>query len=123
MTTRPRAGPGDRGAVTVEAAIALCALAVVVGLVLAGFTAIANQLRCTDAAREAARLLARGEPQLAAQAVEQIAPPGASLSVKTEGDSITVEVRAAPAGGPLPGLHLTANAFAVLEPGAADAPP
>ncbi|UQS27666.1 pilus assembly protein TadE [Amycolatopsis thermalba] len=108
---------------TVEAAIALCALAVVVGLVLAGFTAIANQLRCTDAAREAARLLARGEPQLAAQAVEQIAPPGASLSVKTEGDSITVEVRAAPAGGPLPGLHLTANAFAVLEPGAADAPP
>ncbi|OXM72154.1 MULTISPECIES: TadE family type IV pilus minor pilin [Amycolatopsis] len=123
MTARSRAGPGDRGAVTVEAAIALCALAVVVGLVLAGFTALANQLRCTDAAREAARLLARGEPQLAAQAVEQIAPPGASLSVKTEGDSITVEVRAAPAGGPFPGLHLTANAFAVLEPGAADAPP
>ncbi|GHF03310.1 hypothetical protein GCM10017786_41270 [Amycolatopsis deserti] len=123
MTTRPRAGPGDRGAVTVEAAIALCALTVVVGLVLAGFTAIASQLRCADAAREAARLLARGEPQLAAQAVEQIAPPGASLAVKTEGESITVEIRAAPAGGFLPGLHLTANAFAILEPGVADAPP
>ena len=124
-STSPRAGPSpaDRGAVTVEAAIALCALTVVVGLVLAGFTAVAAQLRCTDAAREAARLIARGEPQLAAQAVEQIAPAGAELSIKTEGDSISVEVRAAPAGGLLPGLHLTASAFGVLEPGAADVPP
>ncbi|WP_167109153.1 TadE family type IV pilus minor pilin [Amycolatopsis granulosa] len=112
----------DRGAVTVEAAIALCALTVVVGMVLAGMTAVSGQLRCTDAAREAARLVARGEPQLAAQAVTQIAPAGAQLSVRTEGDGITVEVRASAAGSLLPGLHLTATAFAVLEPGAGDAP-
>ncbi|AIJ26695.1 TadE family type IV pilus minor pilin [Amycolatopsis methanolica] len=123
MKTRARAGPADRGAVTVEAAIALCALTVVVGLALAGFTAVAGQLRCTDAAREAARLLARGEPQLAAQAVEQIAPPGAQLAVTSEGNSITVEVRAAAVSGLLPGLHLAASAFAILEPGADDAPP
>ncbi|MDQ0378718.1 TadE family type IV pilus minor pilin [Amycolatopsis thermophila] len=108
---------------TVEAAIALCALTVFVGMVLAGFTAITGQLRCVDAAREAARLVARGQPQLATQAVEQIAPPGARLSVSTAGDSISVEVRADPAGGLLPGLHLTGTAFAVLEPGVTGADP
>lgn len=47
---------GDRGAVTVEAAIALFALVTVLALSFAGIAAVADQLRCTDAAREAARL-------------------------------------------------------------------
>ncbi|GAB3581861.1 TadE family type IV pilus minor pilin [Amycolatopsis endophytica] len=122
MVTHSRAGP-DRGAVTVEAAIALSALTVFVGLVLAGFTAITGQLRCIDAAREAARLIARGQPELATQAVAEIAPPAARLSVTTTGDAITVEVRADPAGALLPGLHLRGSAFAVLEPGAPYAGP
>lgn len=122
MSAAPRAGP-DRGAVTVEAAIALCALTVFVGLLFAGFTAITGQLRCVDAAREAARLVARGQPQLAAQAVERIAPRGAELSITPAGEGVSVEVSANPAGGLLPGVRITGTAFAVLEPGVSDGGP
>lgn len=111
----PRAS--DRGAVTVEAAIALCALVTVFGLMLGGVAAIADQLRCTDAAREAARLLARGQRQLAEDAVRNIGPAAARLAVRDEGDTVTVEVSAEPLSGMLPGVHLRGEAYAVLEPG------
>ena len=51
----------DRGSVTVEAAIALCALIAVFGIAIAGVAAVADQLKCIDAAREATRLIARGD--------------------------------------------------------------
>lgn len=108
---------GERGAVTVEAAIALCALVVVFGLVLAGVSAVLGQVRCTDAAREAARLLARGDRARAERAVTEIAPGGARLVARTEGDGLTVEVTAEPVGGLLPGIRLTGQAYAVLENG------
>ena len=60
--------------VTVEAAIAVCALLVVMGLAANGMTAVIEQLRCTDAAREAARLTARGERQRGEEAAGQIVP-------------------------------------------------
>lgn len=114
----------DEGAVTVEAALGLAGLTVVTVLLVAGLTVLTSQLRCTDAAREAARLLARGQPHEAASAVHQIAPPGANLAIRQDGDAITVEVSAHPAGGLLPDLDLNATAYAVAEPGteAADAP-
>jgi Flp pilus assembly protein TadG len=113
----------DEGSVTVEAALGLAALTVVTVLLLAGLTVLTGQLRCTDAAREAARLLARGQPQEAAAAVHAIAPPGANLNIQQAGDAITVKVTAQPAGGLLPAVHLNATAYAVAEPGteAADA--
>ena len=52
---------GEAGAVTVEAAFAIAALVAVLVLCLAGLTAVAMQVRCIDAAREAARLAARGD--------------------------------------------------------------
>jgi Flp pilus assembly protein TadG len=107
----------DRGAATVEAAIALCALVVVLGLMLGGVAAVADQLRCTDAAREAARLLARGQRQRAEDAARNIAPHAARLTVRGEGDTVTAEVFAEPLGGLLPGVHLRGEAYAVLEPG------
>lgn len=107
----------DRGAVTVEAAIALFALVAVLALSLAGITAVADQVRCTDAAREAARLVARGEPERVAEAVDRIAPPGARWEVATEPGGFTVTVLAEPIGGLLPGVSLRAEAFAVPEPG------
>jgi len=119
-STPPRAGR-DRGAVTVEAAIALCALTAVFGLILAGTVAITGQLRCADAAREAARLVARGQRQLAEQAVARIAPGGARLVVETSGDDVTVEVRAEPIGGLLPGIHLLGRVQTIMEPGVTDA--
>src|SRR5215475_11603497 len=82
---------------------------------------VLNQIRCTDAAREAARLVARGDGARAAGAVAMIAP-GATLSVTTRGDAITVAVRG-PAAGLLPGIHVSADAFGVREPDADDSEP
>ncbi len=108
---------GDRGSVTVEAALALCSLVAVLGLVLAAVSAVAAQLRCVDAAREAARLTARGEPARAEDIARRIAPRGAVVAVTVRGDEVTARVSANPAAGLLPGVDVGAEAAAVLEPG------
>ncbi|PXY31197.1 TadE family type IV pilus minor pilin [Prauserella muralis] len=115
----PSPAAADRGSVTVEGALALCSLVVVFAFVLAGTAAVTGQLRCTDAAREAARLIARGQPALAAEAVRTLAPSGATLDVRGQGRTVAVTVRADPAGGLLPGVTVVASAHAELEPGVA----
>lgn len=117
MAGRPRCR-GDTGAVTVEAAISIGALVAVLALVFGGIAAVTDQLRCTDAAREAARLAARGDRDGAREAVAAIAPAGATLELLPDGDGLTAIVRAAPVGGLLPGLRIEGRAFAVTEPGA-----
>ncbi|MFG1640673.1 TadE family type IV pilus minor pilin [Amycolatopsis sp. NPDC049252] len=114
----------DDGSVTVEAALGLAGLTVVTVLLLAGMTVLSAQLSCTDAAREAARLVARGQPNEAEAAFHQIAPRGATLDVQLSGGEITVSVAAHPADGLLPAINLRATAYAMAEPGteAADAP-
>jgi Flp pilus assembly protein TadG len=107
---------GDRGSVTVEAALALCSLVAVLALVLAAVSAVAAQLRCIDAAREAARLTARGEPDRAEEIARRIAPRGAVVAVTVRGDEVTARVSANPAAGLLPGVDVGAEAAAVLEP-------
>ncbi|SFW59087.1 TadE family type IV pilus minor pilin [Amycolatopsis australiensis] len=102
---------------TVEAALGLAGLTVVTVLLLAGVAVLTSQLRCTDAAREAARLLARGQPTEAAAAVHRIAPPDASLEIEQAGDDITVKVKAKESTGLLPEIKLSATAYAVAEPG------
>lgn len=108
---------GDRGAVTVEAALALCSLVVVLALSLAAVVAVSAQLRCIDAAREAARLTARGEQERGEQAALRLAPGGAGVRIEVRGDEVSVLVVADPVGGLLPGVDVSAEAFAVLEPG------
>jgi Flp pilus assembly protein TadG len=110
---------GDRGAVTVEAALALCSLVAVLALMLAAVSAVAAQLRCVDAAREAARLTARGEPDRAEQLARRIAPRGATIAVTVNGDDVLARVSANPVAGLLPGLEVGAEAAAVMEPGEA----
>ncbi|WP_238412677.1 TadE family type IV pilus minor pilin [Saccharothrix deserti] len=105
----------DRGAVTVEAALAVCGLVVVLALGVTAVMAVVGQLRCTDAAREAARLVARGDDARADGVVEAIAPEGARWAVHREGDTAWVEVSASRLG-----VELKARAYAVLEPGVAD---
>jgi len=107
---------GDRGMVTVEAALALCSLVVVLALVVAAVSAVAAQLRCVDAAREAARLTARGEQGRAEELAQQIAPHGAVVAVTVRGDEVTARVSANPVAGLLPGIEVGAEAAAVLEP-------
>jgi len=107
----------DRGAVTVEAAIALCAVLVVVATAVAGLASVIGYLRCTDAAREAVRLVSRGDRERAEQAVGRLAPRGARLVVRVDGDEVRVEVTAPSPGDFLTGLRLRAEAYSVLEPG------
>ncbi len=107
----------DDGSVTVEAALGLAGLTVLGLLLLAATTMVTAQLHCTDAAREAARLLARGQPTQAEAAVHQIAPPGATLDVQQSGEEIMVRVAAHPADSLLPMITLKATAYALAEPG------
>lgn len=104
----------DSGASTVEAAFALAALVSVLVLCLAGITAVAAQIRCVDAAREAARLAARGDAAAVTAVVRQTAPDGATVRLRSEGGVVVARVTARPIL--LPGLAITAEAVAAVEP-------
>ncbi|MFF2553171.1 TadE family type IV pilus minor pilin [Nocardia sp. NPDC058058] len=99
---------------TIEAAIAPAALVTVLVLCSAALLAVSAQVRCVDAAREAARLTARGAAAQAVPAARRVAPPHAAITVRSEGDLVVavVAVRA-----PLLPLTLRAEAVAVREPG------
>jgi hypothetical protein len=127
MAATSRASPtsgsdsgSDSGMVTIEAAIALCAFISVLALVLAAMSMVFDQLRCIDAAREAARLVARGEQDGAADVVHRIAPTDATYAITTSGDGIVVAVR--DPDSLLPGVDLHADAYAVQEPTGDDEP-
>ena len=88
-------------------------LAVAVGAV----ASVAASVRCIDAAREFARLAARGEPDRGREIAARLAPSGARIDLVVRGDEVLVEVTVA-AVPPLP-LRVGGHAAAVLEPGAA----
>jgi hypothetical protein len=87
---------------------------VVLVLCVAGLTAMSMQVRCIDAAREAARLAARGDDGNAAQAAHDIAPFGAKLDVRNEGAMVVATVTAH--SMLLPGVTIRADAAAANEP-------
>ena len=105
--------PNDAGAVTVEAALALCALTVFLALALGALVAVAQTMRCADAARELARLAARGEPDRGRTIAAALAPAGAQLEVEQAGDTVTARVSVRLLG-PLP-LSVGGRAVAALE--------
>ena len=109
-----RIASDERGMVTVEAAYAIAAIVVTVLIAVGGVSAMIAQIRCTDAAREAARLAARGDDAAAHEAASRLAPDGAQVEVRTEGDHV-VAVVTAPAG--LLPLDLRGEAIAAVEPG------
>lgn len=117
---RSRRPDRDAGAVTVEAAIALGAFVTVLALALGAISAAIDQLRCIDAAREAARLVSRGEPDRARVVAGEIAPTSANVGITVRGDTIQVDVRAVPVNGLLPGLELHGAAYAIAEPGSTE---
>lgn len=96
--------------------MAVAALVAIAMLCVGGLAAISAQVRCLDAAREAARLTARGADQSVDLAVQNIAPRGAVLRIRRDGEFVvaTVAVDAAL----LPGITISADAVAVVEPGA-----
>jgi hypothetical protein len=116
-----RSGSADRGAVTVEAALALCGLTLATALAVGAVAAVAASVRCTDAARELARLVARGEPDRARTVATRIAPAGARVELVVRGDEAVAEVTAVAL--PVLPVRVTGRAVAVLEPGVAPDPP
>lgn len=73
------------------------------------------QVRCVDAAREAARLAARGDERSATDTARGIAPRGAVVQLRRDGELVVASVAA---DSLLPGLTIAAEARAVVEPGA-----
>lgn len=92
----------------------MAALLFVLVLCVGGLAALAAQVRCIDAAREAARLAARGDDAAAASAAQAIAPAGAALRIERDGDFVVATV--AVETPLLQGLTLRADATAALEP-------
>ncbi len=105
----------DRGAVTVEAAFALAAVVAVLVLCVAGLSAVSLQVRCIDAAREAARLAARGDDAAAMRAARTVAPDGAGVELRRDGQ--WVRARVSTRSALLPGVTIAAEAVSAAEPG------
>jgi hypothetical protein len=103
--------------VTAEAAVAVPALVLLLGMLLWGLGAVAAQTRCGDAARAGARAAARGEPAAAVvAAARSAAPGGAEVRTDREGELYRVRVTArAPGPGPL-AVRVAAEAVARAEP-------
>jgi hypothetical protein len=89
-------------------------LVVVLVLCLAGVTTISMQVRCVDAAREAARLAARGDERSAQDAARRIAPTGALVQVHRDGDFFVAIVVVH--SKLLPRLDIVAKAVSAAEP-------
>jgi hypothetical protein len=89
-------------------------LVVVLVLCLAGVTAVSMQVRCVDAAREAARLAARGDERAGVGAARRIAPANAQVHVHRDGDFMVATVVAH--SKLLPTLDIRAKAVSAAEP-------
>ncbi|WP_372511367.1 TadE family type IV pilus minor pilin [Mycobacterium parmense] len=89
-------------------------MVVVLALCLAGLTAVSMQVRCVDAAREAARLAARGDQRSALEAAHRLAPGGARVDVRRDGDFLVATVVAH--SKLLPTLAIGAKAVSAAEP-------
>jgi Flp pilus assembly protein TadG len=83
-----RGAPADRddaGAVTAEIALGLPSLVLVLAAVLATLAAVTTQGRCLDAARTAARAIARGDDPAAARDRARAALPRATVDIASAG--------------------------------------
>ncbi|HKE69850.1 MAG TPA: TadE family type IV pilus minor pilin [Nocardioidaceae bacterium] len=107
--------------VTAEAAMVIPVLLLVTVALAWLVTLGIAQVRCLDAAREAARLAARGEPPGAVTAAAQRAGlPGSRVFVDRTGETVTVQVEAVvvpdvPLLDQLPGVTLRADATSADE--------
>ena len=107
----------ESGMVTVEAAYAIVAIVVTVLIAVGAIAAVTTQIRCTDAAREVARLSAAGDSS-AREAARRLVGDAARVSISASDENVIVEVRSEVAM--LPGLTMSARAVAAKEPTGAD---
>ncbi|MFD6094989.1 TadE family type IV pilus minor pilin [Nocardiopsis flavescens] len=110
----------DRGAVTVEFALTLPALLLVLALAVGAVTAADARLACADAARVGARSLARGESEArAGELAREAAPAGAEIGLGRDGETARVTVTARVRFGRfhLHTVRVSGTAAVLLEPG------
>lgn len=111
-----RWGRRQGGMVTAETAVTIPAVLVVLAIALTGLAAGVDQVRCVEAARVAARALARGDPADRARALAAAtAPPGARMVFSVDGRTATVTVSAGATLFGLTELALQSTAVADLE--------
>ena len=83
---------------TAEFAVAIPATVLMLVVSLSALTTVWDQVRCTDAARATARLLARGDASVAAVSQgRELAPPNAQIAVLAGAGSVEVTVTGHPA--------------------------
>ncbi|OLE24464.1 MAG: hypothetical protein AUG44_19195 [Actinobacteria bacterium 13_1_20CM_3_71_11] len=107
----------DRGSATVELAVGLPALVLLLLFGLGAVDAVLARMQCVDAARDAALASARGGDGTSEG--RHRAPPGAQVSVSLDGQRATAVVRVTvrPLGPYLPSVTVTGSAVAQREPG------
>jgi len=112
----------QRGAVTAEVAIALPVLLTLLFLGIWLIGVVTANIRCIDAARDAARAVARGEsPETAEEIGRRSAPANATVTISRTDSDIHVTVTAtphrnAPLLAVLPASPITAEATVQSEP-------
>lgn len=95
-----------------EAALGIASLVAVVLVCLAGIAAVSLQIRCIDAAREAARLAARGDGAAIGTA-GILAPVGAAVELRRDGGY--VRARVSGRSPMLPGVVIVGEAVSAVE--------
>ncbi|GAB07932.1 pilus assembly protein TadE [Gordonia amarae] len=103
----------ESGMATVEGAFVIAAIVTVLIVSVGAVTATIAQIRCTDAAREVARLTASGDTS-AVSVGKQVA--GGSASVEVSEGTDLIEATVSMGVRLLPGLRVSARAVAVPEP-------
>lgn len=94
--------------------MAIASLVTVVLLCAAGVGAVIMQIRCVDAAREAARLAARGDGS-GVGAASVLAPAGAKVELRRDGAYVVARVSGR--SPMLPGFVIVAEAVSAAESG------
>ena len=117
MSRRYRGGAsGERGSATVELAVGLPALVLMLLFALGAVRAVIAQMECVDAARDGVLAEARGGDGTGA--ARDRAQAGAVVSVARDGQRVRALVRVTvrPLGPHLPGVEVSGTAVAEAEP-------
>ncbi len=117
---RWRALRADSGAATAETAVVLIAVFALLALLMSLGGLLISQARLSEGARTAAReMMISADPEGAIAKAKVVSGEGASFSISTSGDWVTVNARATwRVGGPILGttFPLEASAHTRLEP-------
>jgi Flp pilus assembly protein TadG len=103
--------------VTAELAVCLPVLVLLLAVALGTVSVASARIRVADAAREAARLAARGDDSGVARLIRDDAP-GIKIAISRSGTEVsaTATSHAGLLGSALPAVAVTATSVAALEP-------